>query len=156
MLRNLSITVALIAVTLTATSSSSASLHTLATGDQIRLRYSGVGYRTGNGGEFQVDKLTGSDAAANYFHTFCAEIGESFSNNVVATVISTSLTSYKSTPVNTLTAGSAKLFRDYYDGIAANNYGFQGGVALNDFALAGGTVTFNLAGSDRRWQYQRL
>lgn len=148
MLKRSCFCVCLLALSLLLSSTASASIHTLAAGDQIRLRYNPVNYRTGNGGEFQVDKLTGSDAQNNYFHTFCAEIGENITNNVVATVVSTGLTTYASNPFNTMTMGAAKLYRDYYNGIAANNFGFQGGPPLNNFGLAGGTFTFDLAGSD--------
>lgn len=124
-----------------------ASLHTVGAGDTIQLNF-GNSYRQGSGGEFQVGYVGPNAPVANYFHTFCAEIGETISNNVVATVASIGLQSSNSLPVNTLTAGAAKLYRDYFDGISVNNYGFQGGPALNDFSLAGGSEIFRLAGSD--------
>ncbi len=124
MIRRLFIGICTLALTLTAASSTFASLRTVSAGDQIRVRYSGFNYRTGNGGEFQVGLEGGP---TNYFHTFCAEIGETISNNQLVNVVSIGLTSQASTPFNTLTSAAAKLYRDYYDGIAANNYGFQGG-----------------------------
>jgi hypothetical protein len=127
------------------TSSTEASLRTVAVGDTLNFNTS-LGYRTGSGGEFAVSR-NAPISTPNYFHTFCAEIGEYIYNGENVTVSALSTTSSSSIPVNTLSFGAAKLFSDYYNGIAASNYGFGIGT---DFVLPGGAtgsnpVTFSLS-----------
>lgn len=124
-----------------------ASVHTVSVGDQLKFDTS-TGYRQGSGGEFAIS-LTSPTSVPNYFHTFCAEIGENISDNQVATVQSLGLTTNASTPTNTLSYGAAKLYSDYFAGIAASNYGFGTGT---NFVLGSGTntVTFNLDGNAAR------
>jgi hypothetical protein len=145
-MKKLSIVTAVVIV-ISLTSLASASLRTVSVGDTLRLDVN-TGYRTGNGGEFQVD-LVSPNPTNNYFHTFCAEIGEFIYDDQHVVIKSVGLQSAASLPVNTLSFGAAKLYRDYYEGIAASNYGFGLGT---DFVLPGGvnglsTVTFSLSDS---------
>jgi hypothetical protein len=123
------------------TSSTEASLNTVAVGDTLNFNTS-LSYRAGSGGEFAVSRIAPTNTP-NYFHTFCAEIGEYIYNGENVRVSALSTTSSSSTPVNTLSYGAAKLFADYYQGIAASNYGFGVGTL---FTLGSGsnTVDFNL------------
>lgn len=137
-----------------------ASIRTIAEGDRITVRYNNVNYRTGSGGEFQLGMVS-PNAIPNYFHTFCAETGENLGgSNQVYYVASVGLTALNQG--GTLTSASAALYRDYYNGMVAANYGYQyvtGGTyapASNaqgnalDFSLGGSGVTFDMQDASTR------
>jgi hypothetical protein len=136
MLKKYSLMMALVLAT---AATASASLRTISAGDMIRVRYSGYGYRQGSGGEFQVG-LEGVNP--NYFHTFCAEQTEYIYDNELVKVAGTSLMTNQTG--KSLSSGAAKLYSEYYAGIAANNYGFGG--SLSNITVGG--QTFRLGGTD--------
>lgn len=138
---SLAVALAVVALILAATAPSYASLVTVSAGETVKLVYGGVAYREGSGGEFQVQ----SSGGTALFHTFCAEESEFIYDNELVKIASTSLQTVMSG--KSLTFGAAKLFSDYYAGIAAHNYGFSTvGNASNNFLIDG--LTFSLGGTN--------
>lgn len=137
MLRKFAMALAM-AIVCAVASPSFASLRTVSAGDMIQIRYNGYGYRQGTGGEFQVYDGSGNQL----FHTFCAELSEYIYDKETIKVVATSLST--SASGKALTSGAAKLYREYFDGIAANNYGFPG--MLSNITVGG--KTFHLGGTD--------
>jgi hypothetical protein len=132
-----------------AVQSSMASIRTISVGDTVNIR-TGLNYRTGQGGEFQLG-LVGSNPT--YFHTFCAELGENLGSDAQDYYVK-SLGFTAMNAGGTLTRAAANLFSDYYNAMIGKNYGYQGVVggtytgpsnASQNFTLAGGTYSFNMA-----------